>query len=468
MNIFVRADSSIEIGYGHLMRCLTLAEYLKELGHKILFVCKKQEGSFEDYLINKGFQVHFLEEEAFDIYQGANWIVVDHYQLNKIWEEQVTKEARASLLVIDDLDRAHHCDLLMDTTLGKDNSHYSNVNPEATIFVGGKYCLLRKEFIRLREDALFRRKQCEKISKVLVNIGGTDHLGITLPIVENLQQFENIKVDVVLSNKSQNFFKIKDICENNEDWNIYSFVENIHSLMIEADVAIGAAGTSSYERAALGLPTIMIQTAENQKFNVKAFEKYKIAKTLSSSELDKINSYLNYFMNADTYQSYVANAFNYIKPLGFIEILKRIHANEIYHLKIADETDIKQVYKWQSFPGARQFSRDKTAPRYEDHIKWFESSLTNSNRKMFILQAFEIPLGFVRVDLTESKNEVSIIISHGHYGQGLGKVALNLLRDKMKGIDLHAYIEDQNIASIKIFESCDYKKYEPNWYVNKR
>lgn len=466
MKILVRVDSSIEIGYGHVMRCLTIASYLEKLGHELIFFTKPAEGSLEDLIQNKGFEVVLLDSDLSQINEKGDWLIIDSYTLDLAWEAEA-KKINPNILIIDDLNRKHNCSILVDSTLGKTKESYSELTQPIQLFVGGHFPILRSEFIALREKAWAKRFNFEKVKNILVNIGGTDNLNLTLKIVQLLKESREFDVTIILSNKSNDYLSVKDICDQFSHLILYSFVENMHELMFDADLAIGAAGTSSYERAVIGLPSIMIQTADNQKYNIQAFKDAGVALTIAPSELNKITELIVDISSKNTYDNLVKNSFNLIKPLGIFSALEAIHGQTIYSLDTASLVDVDQVYSWQSFPGARKYSRDETVPIYENHVNWFESSLSNSNRVMFILKLFDISLGFVKVDLSEDTNEVSIIISHGHYGQGLGKVALNLLRGKMKKIDLHAYIENENSASLKIFKSCGYIKLKENWYINK-
>ena len=466
MKVIIRADSSTLIGYGHVMRCLTIASYLKRLGHKVKFYTFKAEGSLETFIIDKGFDVELLRNQKDIIHENTDWLIVDHYELDINWEREASRYT-SNLLVIDDLNRNHHCSILLDATLGKSINSYSNNEKNTKVFIGAKYCILRPEFIRLREDAFVKRNGNKRLNKILISFGGTDNLSLSKAVVEKLKSCSSYEITIVSSNNAKDFNDIKELCKNFKNLILLDFVENIHELFLEADVAIGAAGTSSYERASLGLPTIMIPTADNQKFNVNAFSNKEMAIILEKEKIEDIDKYIQLMANKSEYFKFVKNNFDNVKPLGFINVLEKLHEKEIYSLREANHNDIMQVYKWQSYPGARKFSRNTSVPSLEEHTTWFKSSLGDSSRRMFILSLFDIPLGFVRVDLTPVKNEVSILISHGHYGQGLAKKALTLLRNKFKGVDLHAYIEEENIASIKVFKNSGYKKIEANWYLSK-
>ncbi|MCJ8276399.1 MAG: GNAT family N-acetyltransferase, partial [Bdellovibrionales bacterium] len=234
--------------------------------------------------------------------------------------------------------------------------------------------------------------------------------------------------------------------------------------------AIGAAGTSAYERASLGLPTIMIKLADNQSENMKSFNQSKAALTINEWPAESFESLLlehleTLFGDSDVYKSMVSQCFKTVSPLGLLNALGKVFSGSLIKLRPAEEKDLKTVYSWQKFPGARQFSRNKSIPTFEEHTGWFNNSLKSESRQMFILEAAQAPVGFLRLDQKE-KNEVSILINHAFYGCGLGKKGLELLRFEFPDIDLHAFIEEENAASHRVFKSSGYKEMGSGWYIN--
>lgn len=487
MKILFRADSSALIGHGHVMRCLALGDILKKAGHSVSFVTKDHNGSGIQMIESAGFERYSFfplgsQQESGNEYQEwlkdteevdakemlkviddyYDLLIVDNYSLSKT-SHKIYRKKVSRILVIDDLDdREFDADYIINTSIGlKKLSH----NTQTKSFLGANYVALREEFLKLRENS-FTLTVPNNVKKILVNIGGTDPKGHTFEIL-NCLTTKNYQVTVVLNPKAKYFLEVKKL-SNNNNYHFLEYSSQMAKLYLEHDLIIGAAGTSSYERACLGIPTIMLQTAKNQAANVAGFKKLDLAYTIQSLESLQISleAGLNFYDQPENYKKHKEKLLKIFSPLGIYKALDLILTDSFFVLKKATSKDLKSVFDWQNYPGARKYSRNPQPPSWEEHSFWFEKSLENPHRLMYMLELFDLSLGFVRVDLGE-KNEVSIIISHAFYGCGLGQKALELLREKYYEIDLHAYIEDENIASKKIFEKCGYKKYEKNWYINK-
>jgi UDP-2,4-diacetamido-2,4,6-trideoxy-beta-L-altropyranose hydrolase len=289
MKVVFRADASTHIGSGHVIRCVVLAKLLLAKGHDVVFATRPQEGDFVAYLNNEGVQVVELnqldtlvipkydtdyatwlqvtwQDDAKDLLEKvtvADLIVVDHYGLNKEWELKISNSLDAKILAIDDLVREHFADLILDQTFARDPLDYINNN--CLILAGSEYSLLGPDFQMLRASQSY----CEKPQveyKILVSMGAIDKPNITLKVLEKLQYIINIdfKVTVLLSERSPSYKSVKTFCSDRKDMEHIDFSTNMAQLMIEHHIAIGAPGSTSWERACLGLPSIIIPIAENQ------------------------------------------------------------------------------------------------------------------------------------------------------------------------------------------------------------
>ena len=290
MKAIFRVDASLKMGTGHVMRCLTLAQVLNENGADVEFICRKHEGSLIDKIRSSGFVVHELEvfEEtkvdnklAHSHWLGAtqqqdaddcinilkaeklDWLIVDHYALDEQWQKRL-KPCYEKLMVIDDLaDKIFDCDVLLNQNLGTQIEDYKNKIPDnCELLLGCNYALLRSEFSDLRERALVRRKNTIEINNILISMGGSDNENITYDILQQLDDRFNIVV--VLGSSSMHSDMIAGYAEGKKIKVIID-ADNMAELMLEADLAIGAGGSTSWERCCLGLPTLLFVTAENQR-----------------------------------------------------------------------------------------------------------------------------------------------------------------------------------------------------------
>lgn len=305
MEIVFRMDASRRIGIGHVMRCLALAEELKRRGARVTFVCRNSFFDIERTIEKRGVDVKVLpaafseskiehvpecdsRNQLFDVpwLQDAeetlavigqrkfDWLVVDHYGLDARWHRMLRNNADR-LMAIDDLaNRFLFCDLLLDQTYGRQAFDYRQLVPnECNILVGSEYALLRDEFARLRSDALERRKNCPVIKEVLVSVGGCDPDNITAQILEGLSLVswqQSPCVTVVLGAGARHCDQIVKIAQRHPlDVRVNVDENNMAEVMSNADLAIGSGGTTSWERCAMGLPSLIFEEADNQRLIVR-------------------------------------------------------------------------------------------------------------------------------------------------------------------------------------------------------
>lgn len=330
MNVVFRCDASIQIGTGHVMRCLTLADELTNQGAKCYFICREHEGNLIDFITQKGYEVYKLEaiplnnsnkDEAEPIishseWLGASqaedakqtidaisdikpeWLIIDHYALNDCLEQKLRPHCD-NILVIDDLaDRKHDCDILLDQTFDRDKQDYANLIPShCKALCGTTYALLRPEFSKWRQYSLERRKN-NVLEHILVNLGGVDKDNLTSKILDTLKQAplsDSCKITVVMGSTSPWIEAVKKKAEQ-LPWptEVKTGVSNMAELMANSDLAVGAAGSTSWERCCLGLPTIMLVIADNQKDianNLKSANAVKVILN-DHSLAQMINKYL--------------------------------------------------------------------------------------------------------------------------------------------------------------------------------
>jgi UDP-2,4-diacetamido-2,4,6-trideoxy-beta-L-altropyranose hydrolase len=292
MNIVFRVDSSIKIGSGHLMRCITLSRELKRKNHKIMFVCRKLEGNLisliEDQVFilpnKKNFysndiyldwlgvtQIQDASEMISIIPKNTDILIIDSYSLDETWH-QLLRPFTKKIIVIDDLaDRKFDCDILINQNLGTKVEDYKDkILNNCELLLGCKYSLLRPEFFELRVKALEKRLITKKIKNILINFGGSDSNNITYTVLEQLDKSFNIVV--VLGKASPHIAMIKDyakVCAIK----VLINTNNMAKLMFDADLMIGAAGTTSWERCSLGLPALLYIVADNQRKIAENLEK---------------------------------------------------------------------------------------------------------------------------------------------------------------------------------------------------
>jgi len=267
VRVLIRADASMAIGSGHVARCLTLANALRKDGAEVVFACRQLPGHLLQRLSDQGYLALGLPERypqeasgagieaclpwqadidalasALGDQQRFDWLVVDHYGLDARWERAARRFAD-HLMAIDDLaNRPHAVDVLLDQNYSAQaqNHPYAQwLDDDCKTFLGPRFALLRDEF------------QCEpigikpRVERVMVNFGG--FAGLHNPEWEAMSA----------------------LAKAHPNWRLHTLVSDFSGLMRQADLFIGAGGGTTWERAALGLPTICITVAHNQQLNAQ-------------------------------------------------------------------------------------------------------------------------------------------------------------------------------------------------------
>nr|WP_284048210.1 UDP-2,4-diacetamido-2,4,6-trideoxy-beta-L-altropyranose hydrolase [Marinobacter sp. ATCH36] len=297
--IAFRADASFEIGSGHLMRCLTLADELARRGNQCLFIVRCQPGDHSQVVLERGHELllmprltndgaghmdsgldhaHWLvggqdrdADDFVEALQGRNpdWIIVDHYGIDRHWEDRA-RNCCLRVMAIDDLaDREHHCELLLDQNFGRNCDAYSRLVPASvTVLCGPRFALLRREFSEWRNYSIQRRLKANG-HRLLINLGGVDQNNVTGQVLEALSRCpgaEVFDISVVMGANSPCLESVEvQVRQLDLKAELLTGISNMAEVMASSDLAIGAAGATSWERCCLGLPTLLLVIAENQK-----------------------------------------------------------------------------------------------------------------------------------------------------------------------------------------------------------
>jgi len=320
MRIVFRTDASVQIGTGHVMRCLTLADALNLNGAKCTFICRAHSGHLIDVIHRHGHQTVLLPTQdkhptatneaslahsswlgtgwATDAAQtqeairsqATDWLVVDHYALDYRWEEVLRPHCR-QLMVIDDLaDRRHDCDLLLDQNLGRRAKDYDELIPfAANKLIGPRYALLRPEFAELRAESLARRTHPE-LKHLLITMGGVDKDNVTGDVLDALLTCAlptDLHITVVMGSHAPWLDNVKSNAHRMPcPTNVLVNVKHMARLMTDSDLVIAAPGGTAWELCSLGLPSVALVIAENQQGAAKALaEKKAVLLCKSPNEL---------------------------------------------------------------------------------------------------------------------------------------------------------------------------------------
>ena len=313
MRVAIRADATLATGTGHVMRCLTLAGMLRQDGAEVLFIARTLEGRLADLIRERGCALLLMERGADGardfgganrVPPGADWqwdagqtreaikswgapadlLVLDHYGLDRRWERLLRPHVRR-LLVIDDLaNRPHECDLLLDPNLHDHpaDRYKGLVAADTRVFVGPQYALLRPEF-----EAAVPRERASGLQRLLVFFGGTDSTNEAGKVVTALRTLgaDAPAATVILGPANPNGAAVRHAAHGLASLDVLDSTDAMATLIASADLAAGTCGGSAWERCVLGLPALVVVTADNQRDDARILHDLGAVRNLGEADL---------------------------------------------------------------------------------------------------------------------------------------------------------------------------------------
>ncbi len=509
MNVFLRVDSSLSIGSGHIIRCLNLAKLLRTLGLHCFFVSKNHNGNiipkieidgFETIVINSASASddYIRDEKAWlngsqlddaesfiNLVEQQNcipdFIIVDHYSLDSEWEAHVKKHfPLAQLVIIDDLcNRQHYCDIIIDQTFQREAKEYFSLNKHhGKILAGTKFALLSPTFSALRKSSIACKKQVNVPKTLLVTMGGVDAHNVTgnvLRCLENSDYPFIDKITVILGATCPNQDAIRAQAQKSKyNVDILSNVSNMAELMLEHDFAIGAMGGTTWERCVMGLPAINVAIADNQ-LTIAANLAEVGAVVLHSEDIeeDTLCDAFNELVSGYHVQRLLAAEI--CDGLGLTRVIQEMillpaKDGKNVTLRQATEEDIDFVYQLQCEPKTRQYARNPEVPLYLNHVTWMRKKLKDDKSHFYIIE-HDTRSGVIRLDPVEHKIadlEISIFLTTECHGQGIASAAIKRLIMLHNSVNLLATVLPENHASQKLFESIGLKKISSGEYISEK
>lgn len=515
MNIVIRADASVHIGSGHVMRCLVLAQGLTQLGHQVSFVCRSQTSDLVTFIEKKGFSVTKLAQAKTALIPATNadyvawlqvpWqqdvqdflsqvetadlVIVDHYALNSDWQQHIQQALDCKIMAIDDLVRPHHADLILDQTLLRRSDEYQSAHHPShntrRILTGCDFALLNPQFSYYREQILVNAVLASR-PKLLLSMGGIDQPNATLLVLTALAELPKLSrplVTILLGPRAPHYQQVKTFCLQHSEWvNHLDFVDNMAALMLQHQVAIGAPGSTSWERACLGIPSIIVPLAENQQTisnNLVAVDAaYKVDLDDIADQL--IPTYRRLLLNWSKLRK---NNLKLCDGLGLDRVLHEIASLDktarlqlrrptLANIKLAE---IKQVYDWQCLPATRKYALNNQVPIWSEHQTWMTKKLSQYQDFFYFItiqdisddqKHHHIDVGVVRLDrVATAEYLLSIFIDPDYYGQGLAKRALAYLDELHPDVTIHAKVLMANTASQRLFTQSRFQRMTAETFI---
>jgi UDP-2,4-diacetamido-2,4,6-trideoxy-beta-L-altropyranose hydrolase len=456
----IRADGNKEIGHGHWYRSYCFVEYLLEQGWSVQLVTAYPEQypkglkPLNDQFTLTKIPVSGTESQDALHTMGCatqipDLVIVDHYQLGCDWESFWTESL---VLAIDDLKRAHAPDsFVLDYFPDRTEADYPQVSPDH-LLLGLSYLLLRREFQTVSKQS----ERTEPRKTFLVAFGGSDPKQYGSEVLNVLHKHLSNGCKVIWlcpDRPSSDFWTRNDITLQR-----MSVCNEMASLYQQVDLCFGAAGVSTWERLAVGLPAVVWNTAKNQRDNA-AFLKNTQGVLVQTTSPVEDTSWIDRLMDIPAPDQAELNALGVERTFVKIEPFLRSRESLFWFEKLT-QNGVKDLYRLQCIPGIRQYFRNPEIPTWEEHQDWCQSLMSDQQQNGWLLRAEGKAIAWLKLQSLKAENtfEASLLVDPEWQGQGIGLRLLKFaqLNAKVFGFNLFAEVLPNNTVSLKLFRKAGF------------
>jgi len=449
------------------MRCLALAQAWSDRGGEVRFTMARSLPTIDRRLAAEGISVEKLEVEPgsaadaretaeLGLGHGARWVVVDGYCFDAAYF-RCLKDAGLAVLAIDDFAHAERCeaDLVLNQNLHAAEAMYVDRGAHTELLLGPRFVLLRREFERWRS---WQRIIPDRARHVLISLGGGDVERITSRVLEGVRHaaVDGLEVTMIGAPAAATPPGVR----------VLPAVDDMAALVAGADLGVGAAGLTAWERAFLGLPSLAVVLAENQRPVAAALANAGAAIDLGwheSLRTETVAEAIRGLVDDPSGRREMScRARRLVDGEGAERVVMRL-LGQRFRLREARSDDCRLLWQWVNEPGVRAGSFSSAPIAWEDHRAWFDAKKSDPACRLYLaLSEADEPLGQVRFDDCDGEPTISISVSVEHRGRGLGRrlieAAVARLRRQFGRRTVHAYIKSGNTASIRAFERSGFER----------
>jgi UDP-2,4-diacetamido-2,4,6-trideoxy-beta-L-altropyranose hydrolase len=483
MNLLIRADASIAIGTGHVMRCLALSQAWQDLGGRAIFAMAESTPALATRLRSELCDVVSVaapigsREDAertadFAREHHAGWVVVDGYQFGADYQHSL-KSADSKVLFMDDYGHAarYPADLVVNPNVFADESLYQNRESHTRLLLGTRYCMLRREFNAWRQ---WQRKIPPLARRVLVTMGGSDPENLTARVLEALSShkdghgFEDLEATVVIGGSNPHAVSLEQrAAASGRKIDLHKDTTQMAEWMARADLAVSAAGSTCWELCLLGLPSLLVDVAANQTFLARELDRKGCAIHIGSASefsTEKIADQLEKLIRSEEIRRSLSVASQaLVDGNGARRVASILGGGQVIFARHATADDSRLLWEWANDPAVRSVSFSPSPIPWETHEAWFAEKLRPEKCLILIAEDQEgSPLGQIRFDTRpDGACEVDVSVAPSKRGMGLGEALIRrgvqiVLREK-RCLGVHAFVKAENQASRRAFESAGFE-----------
>lgn len=478
-SLLIRADGNDQIGTGHVMRCIALAQAWQETGGDVYFVVGEGSVSLESRIRDEGVNLHIISGQPGSTVDAAQtlalaeavdstWIVVDGYQFNADYQQAV-KRTGLQLLFIDDYGHADYysADLILNQNVYAVKDFYNNCSDITQLLLGTRYALLRREFWSWRD---WEHKIALKAHKVLVTLGGGDQGNVVLDVVRALKALDDKDLEVVVIVASSSLH-LETLIEATEAYGrkfrLESEVIDLPVLMAWADIAVSAGGSTCWELAFMGIPFLVITLAGNQAAVGPGLETAGAAIHLgwhSNATIQQTAGIVESLLSGYARRVKMAHSGQKLVD-GYgasrvVQFMQHMHHGGLKLRDVVGE-DARLLWDWANNPATRSASFSTAPIPWESHFEWLSQKLVDPNSWFFVaVDSNSRPIGQVRFQVDNDEAVISISLAPKERGHGYGSKIIWLGSQRIFDISsvavIHAYIRQDNETSIRAFSKAGF------------
>ena len=479
--LLVRADASTNIGTGHLMRCLALAQAWQTEGGKATFLSCCDSPALRRRVTGAGARFILLPAAHPDPVDRQttsrlirklkpDWLVIDGYHFGPEYQE-AARAAGVRVLVIDDAAYwpEYHADILLNQNLGAEKLRY-RCDRDTRLLLGTRYVLLRNEFLKWR---VWQREVPREARKVLVTMGGSDPDNVTLKVIRALEKVPLDRLEGIVVLGASNLhrevlgaaIRSPEFKVRNHKVRLERNPLNMPELMAWADLAVTAGGSTCWELAFMGMPFLVLALAANQRLTVRALAARRAAKSLGTSERLRttvvVRALAPLLRGARLREALSARGRQLVDGYGADRVLMAMLGARL-RLRSAQTQDARLLWRWANDAETRRMSFSSARIPWQSHLVWLDSKLRDPGCQLYVgVAADEQPVGQVRAELKGRHATISVSVDRRLRGKGYGsdlirKAAERLLRDTRVG-KIQAFAKPGNRASLSAFERAGFR-----------
>jgi UDP-2,4-diacetamido-2,4,6-trideoxy-beta-L-altropyranose hydrolase len=481
--LVIRADANADMGTGHVMRMIALAQAWHDDGGDAVFLCAEITPALEQRIRDEKLQLEKFAvapgtrddlaatSAAVSRHAAAGRLItaaVDGYQFDADFQLGL-RQTGCRLLVVDDYGHCdrYHADWVLNQNISACEELYSNRVIDTRLLLGSKFALLRREFVAYRATA---HAVPDKARKLLVTMGGADADNVAKKVIDALAGTGlEIRVAVGGSNPHLSILReaAQEVSRGDTKVDLVVNKSDMSQLMSWADMAVAAGGSTSWELAYFGVPTVFVILASNQEQNVRELERLGFGISLGE------HSQFEGFMLCDALNrlasdqelrtAFAARGREIVDGLGAKRVVSVLSNNKEIDFRPVMEEDLRLIWEWANDPATRANSFESAAIPWEQHRQWCESKMNNAQCNFWVASNRDCEqVGVVRFDHHDGEAMVSISVAPHARGRGYGTKIIKSACDQLFGSSaaklVRALIKPGNDASIKAFGRAGFQR----------